>query len=67
MVTELRESFDKYGYLLSSAVSPSKLIIDKGKSLMVTSSECFRISEMVHTRMNYDLAITVAMEIFASD
>lgn len=31
LVTELRESFDKYNYLLSAAVSPSKLIIDKGE------------------------------------
>lgn len=31
LVTELRESFDKYDYLLSAAVSPSKLIVDKGE------------------------------------
>ncbi len=31
LVTELRESFNKHGYLLSAAVSPSKVIIDKGK------------------------------------
>lgn len=32
LLTELREAFDKEGFLLSAAVSPNKVVIDEGKS-----------------------------------
>jgi spore germination protein YaaH len=34
LVSELREAFNPHGFLLSSAVSPNKLIIDKGTRLL---------------------------------
>ncbi|XKL60517.1 hypothetical protein PGB90_007574 [Kerria lacca] len=48
LVTELRKSFDKYGYLLSSAVSPSKLIIDKGYDVPLLSEKLDWIAVMTY-------------------
>lgn len=48
LVTELRESFDKYDYLLSAAVSPSKLIVDKGYNVPLLSEKLDWIAVMTY-------------------